>query len=73
MITPENSPYSSRDIEQARAILRHKIPNQLERGMDLCAQVAGEARWTLTYTAMQLDKILLDPPENRTVVYVRRS
>lgn len=73
MITAQNSPYSQQDIDQARVILKYKIPHQLERGMDLCAQVAGESDWTLTFTAMQLDKILLDPPVNRTVVYVRRS
>jgi hypothetical protein len=71
VIDSRNSPYSQRDIDQARAILKHKIPHQLERGMDLCAKVAGESDWTLTYTAMQLDKILLDPPESRTVIHRR--
>jgi len=71
MIDSRNSPYSQRDIDQARAILKYKIPNQLERGMDLCAKVAGESNWTLTYTAMQLDKILLGP--HRSVVYVRKD
>jgi hypothetical protein len=73
VITPENSPYSHRDIEQAHAILAHKIPDHLERALDLCAQVAGECGWTLTYSAMMLDTILLGPPVNRSVAYVRRS
>jgi len=72
MITPQNSEWTARDIEQATEILKHKVhPSQLERALDLCGRVAAESLDTLTYTAMCLSRILVDPPVNRTVITFR--